>query len=109
LKKKRGFGIGFVIFRAPTLASYQNNSKIILKKLMSYLSCSQIFGWLCQCGYTTKMKKKKPWSNNCIIQKIYCITQLLLLALPISFLYPTHLHKYETNVGTFKQILSYFI
>jgi len=58
LKKKRGFGIGFVIFRAPTLASYQNNSKIILKKLMSYLSCSQIFGWLCQCGYTTKMKKK---------------------------------------------------
>jgi hypothetical protein len=56
-----------------------------------------------------KNEKKKPWSNNCIIQKVYCITQLLLLALPTSFLYPTHLHKYETNVGTFKQILNYFI
>jgi hypothetical protein len=86
-------------------------SKIIQNNLMSYLSCSQI--WLhplvdgcCQCGYTTKMKKKKkPWNNNRIIQKIcYIPLLLLLLALPTSFLYPTHLHKYETNVGTFKQI-----
>jgi hypothetical protein len=28
-RKKKGFGIGFAIFRAPTLASHQNDSKII--------------------------------------------------------------------------------
>jgi hypothetical protein len=56
-----------------------NNIKIAIF-LMSYMSCDQIWLYLLidgyHCGYTTKEKKKKPWSQ-CVL--IPCNVDLILI------------------------------